>query len=350
MTLALVGARSGSEVARSDLGTAAVLLAVAGWIVFLLAYDRWGREHGRRRRRRGAPPAAVELPEDPPAIAHALHEGGNAGTGLLGVILVELARRGYLDIVEGHRVDPMAEPVPDWEFRRRETPGGDLRPYENALYTRVFAAGNEVTVGAVLAWAEQNRQQARVFLERLRKYVAADLREEGYLVQTGRLPVALNLGASAVVILVGLGALAIGAFVGLVAIASGALQASRTRVLRRQTMTGSERAQKWVEVGHALEHVDTLGEPPAETPDEWERCLVYAVALGVTRGFVSALEEREPKLFNRDDFASWYQSDPEKPRLAGIAPLTESFGRWFADAAEGPVRVTAVQGGVLEAW
>lgn len=344
---ASAAARSASDVARGDVGMAAVLLAIAGWVVFLGAYDQWGRDRRRPRRRRGDPPEDVQLPADAPAVAHALHSGGSADPGVLGAILLDLARRGYLEIIEGRRAGALGESATDWTFRRGETPRGDLRPYENALYTRLFAAGNETTVGSVLAWAGANRQQARVFLERIRRYVSADLREEGYLERPRRLPLALNLGVASAVVLVGLGALVSGAFIGIVAAASGALQASRTHVLRRQTLSGSDRSHQWEEIAHALEKVASLDEPPAASREEWERCLVYAAALGVVGPFVAGLEEREPKLFRHKDFVRWYQSDPDGPRLAGIGLLADALGRWLADAAEGPPRASLVHGGVV---
>ena len=344
---ASVATRSGTDVVRDDLGMAAILLAVAGWVVFLGVYDQWGRARRRPQGPRTDPPDEVQLPGDAPALAHALHGGGSADPGVLGAILLDLARRGYLDIVEGRSTDAFGASATDWTFRRGETPRGDLRPYENALYTRLFAAGNETTVGGLLAWAGGNRQQARVFLERIRRYVAADLRDEGYLEQPRRLPLALNLGVSGAVVLVGLGALVSGAFIGIVAAASGALQAARTHVLRRQTLSGSDRSHQWEEVAHALEKVASLEEPPAANREEWERCLVYAAALGVAGAFVAGLEEREPKLFRHKDFVKWYESDPDGPRLAGIGRLADAFGRWLADAAEGPSRSLVVQGGVV---
>lgn len=342
----VLAARSGGDLVHDDLTTAALLLAAAGWGVFLLARTYWG-PHRRPRRRHDAP-GRVDMPDDPPAVAHALHNGG-ATPSLLGVLVLDLARRGYLRIVQEEQ---------GWRFVRKDTPRGDLAPYENAVYTRLFAAGNDTSQSSLVEWAETNRQQARVFLERIRRYVAADMRQRGYLERPRRLPVALNLAASAVVVLVGLLALFSGAVAGLVAVASGAIQASRTRMLRRHTLAGADRAQEWAEVAHALEEVADLDEDPATDREGWERCLVYAAALGVAGPFVAGLERRSGTVPRGKDFAAWYEesgyeeSGPEGVRhekggghrLEGVGRLTASLGPALAETAERPSRMVTAPG------
>ncbi|MBI2168738.1 MAG: DUF2207 domain-containing protein [Actinobacteria bacterium] len=343
-----VAARSGTDVARGDLGTATVLLAVAGWIVFLVAYDRWGRDVSPIRPRRSETPDEIELPDDPPAVAHALHEGGSPDAGLIGAVVLDLGRRGYLDIVEERREGLLAPAAPGgetglgWRFIRKETPRRDLNPYENAIYTRLFAAGNETSQRDLVAWAESNRQQARVFLERIRRYVLAELREHGYLEHPSRFPVLLNLAAAGLVLLLGLVALVSGAFIGVLGAASGAFQASRTHLLRRGALSGGERAKEWAEVAHALERVAELEKPPAQSLDDWGRCLVYAAALGVAGEFVAGVAARDGDLLRDDEFAPWYQGVGfDGVRVASIGRLTETLGSTLAAAAEGGVRIGA---------
>lgn len=338
-----LAARSGGDVVRDDLGTAAFLLTVAGWVVFLVVRDRWGRGPARPRRS-GDAPDRVELPDDSPAVAHALVHGGSAEPSLLGVLVLDLARRGYVEIVEEARPGLLAEPGVEWRIHRKETPRGDLRPYENALYTRLFAADNDTTSSALALWAAANRQQTRVFLERIRRYVAAELHERGYLEKTRRLPVALNLAASGLVVLIGLAALFSGAVIGLLAVASGAAQGSRTRTLRRRTLAGLDRPRQWSDVAHALLGVADLEEAPASDVEGWERCLVYAAALDVAAEFVAGLEQRDPKLFGAKEFASWYRAVADGPRLGALAQTAPSFGRALAEVAQGPARAVTTPG------
>lgn len=341
VALILLGARSGGDVARDDLGLAALLLMVAGWIVFLLAYEWWGRHRGPRHRR-GETPGSVSLPDDSPAVAHALINGGTVRPAVIGIVLLDLGRRGYLGIEEQPRPGGAGDADVEWTFTREQTSRGDLRPYENAVYTRVFAGRNETTQSSLIAWAETHRPQARVFLDRVQRSVAAEMREKGYLEQPRRLPVLLNLAASGVVILVGLTALVSGAVIGLLAIASGAFQASRTRSLRRHTLTGPEESREWAEVAHALEEVAQLEEAPAGDRPEWERCLVYAVALGVGEAFAAGLQQREKRMVRHKDFLSWYQPSGEGSPLGSIGRVGAVLGETLAEAAEGPSRLTTV--------
>lgn len=322
----------GSDLARDDLATASLLLAVAGWLVFLGTRERWGREPGRRDRDDEA--AAVASLDDSPAVVQALRHDGDVGASVVGAIVLDLARRGHLTIVEERR-DGFDGGEREWRFRRRGTALGDLRPYENAVYTRLFATGDEITQSELAAWARANRQQARVFLERIQRYVTAELDRKGYVERGRRAPVIINLVATGVVALCGVAALAVGAIVGLVAVISAAGQVALTRTLQRRTAVGADQSRRWGVLTETLRHIGEAEEVPVDDVSGWEWCLVYAATLGVAGEFLDGLGEHDEDLVRDDEFASWYETTHfQGPRLGAIGDLPRVLGAALSDAIE----------------
>lgn len=365
---ALAQARGAREdLARHDLATAALLAAVAGWIALLVLRERWGRrptgeaafggEHER--------PDHPDVPDDSPAVAATLIHGGTITGTALGSIVLDLARRGYVRIVEEdggagrapgapRSADGSEEPEggdPDWLLVRSDTPGGDLRPYENAIFARLFGVANETRLSSLVAWAGSNRQQAATFLVRLRRSVLAELQERGYLERGDRLPVAANAGVAGAVAVLGLVALVRGSPLGLVALASGLAQLALGRTLRRRTISGSRRAREWTEVRRALEAADERV-APEEDPEMWERSLVYACALEVAEPFLEGLRRHGSSLDGEFRLADWYEGAGSTHRLASMGRFTETFGRTLVEGASG-ARGSASPGpavGRLSAW
>lgn len=329
-------AASTDTVARGDLGAASLFLAIAGWLAFLGIRERWGRED------RGVEPGdddePVRPPDDPPALVDALRHRGGIRPDTVAAIILDLARRRYLTVVEDRRGGFLGGET-EWRFRREEPPQGSLRPYENAVYTRLFATGSDVWLSDLAGWVRTNRQQAKVFVDRIERYVAADLRERGYLERGRRLPSVLSLSVAGVVVLMGLVALISGAVLGLVALASGAAQVALTRRLRRRTATGADRARVWAAVSRTLGRVGETDEAPADSREEWERCLVYAATLGVSDDFLEGLRERSTDILTDEAFAPWYEgARSDLHRLDSIGRFVSAAGATFADVVE-PVRV-----------
>lgn len=348
--------RTGAELARSDLGTAALLLLVAGWIGYAALWFRFARTPRPAVTAADDDGPVLELPDDPPAVVDALRHDGTARTATLGIVLLDLARRGYLEIEEigpppggdaGSRDDGEGR---TWVFRRLEMPRGSLAPYENAVYTRVFATGSVVTLGDLDAWVRANRQQARVWIERVRRAVAGELTSKGYVERAGRFPVFANLAASGVVGVVGLAALASGSWWGVAALASAAYQASLSGRLRRRSTAGSARALEWVEAAGALTRVDEVSRRGRKRID-WEPCLVAAVALGVPGQFLDALRRRDEEVVTDPGFAAWYRS-PSDDRLEAAGEFPERFGRALTAAVEGSEESASGVAGVgrFSAW
>lgn len=328
------GAATTGDIARDDLGVASLLLAAAGWLVFLGVRERWGREDaGARRDDDGE---TVYLLDEPPALVDSLRHRGAIRPVTLGAIVLDLARRGYLTIAEEHREGFLGRAT-EWRFRREDPPRGSLSPYENAVYARLFVTGSDVWLSDIAAWVRSNRQQARVLVERIGRYVAAELGDRGYLERGGRLPSILNLSAVAVVALVSLGALVSGSLLGLAGIASGAAQAFLGQRLRRRTATGADRARQWMTVADALAAVEELEEAPADSREGWERCLVYAATLGVSGEFLDGMRAREATLLDDAGFAGWYESPRDDPhRLDSIGRFVVAVGEAFGDVVEPP--------------
>ena len=318
--------------ARSDLGAAALLVLVAGWIVYLLARSWWGsgREVGRRR---ADVEPSLELLDDPPAVVDALRSGGQPRPAVVGLVLLDLARRGYLEIAE------VASPVGrDWQFRRLERPPGDLEPYENAVSTRLFAgSGALVAASDLVRWAEGNRNQARVFLDRVRNYVANEMAERGYLRQPSRVPVLANLVAAGIVVLAGLAALFSGAVVGLVVVASGVGQASLSRGLRRRTPTSAARADEWFRIARGLQEV---GDADERGESDWDHLLVYAVALGVGETFVAGVLGRDD--VDAPSLGAWFRAEGgDQERLYALVRFPDRLGQVLTATVE---RIPATPG------
>lgn len=329
-------AASADAVARDDLGAASLFLALAGWLAFLGIRERWGREG--RSTRPGDDDEPVRPPDDPPALVDALRHRGEIRPGTVGAIILDLASRGFLTIVEDRRGGFLGGET-EWRFRREEPPQGSLRPYENAVYTRLFATGSDVWLADLAGWVRTNRQQAKVFADRIERYVAAELRERGYLERGRRLPSVLNLSVAGVVVLVSLAALISGALLGLVGLASGAVQVVLTHRLRRRTATGADRVRLWGAAARTLERVGEIEEAPADSREEWERCLVYAATLEISGAFLEGLRARDADVLADEAFAPWYEgARSDIHRLDSIGRFVTAAGETFAEVVE-PARV-----------
>lgn len=310
---------SASELASGDLLAASLYLAVGAWLVGGLLWFRYGREV--RQAVEDATPSLTLL-DDPPAVVSVLHHRIRVAPSVVGVVTLDLARRGYVGIVEELEDDLAGESRPGWRFVRRETPGGELRPYENAVYARLFTGRGETNRAGLEGWARESPAQARVFLERIERYLTAELSERGYLTRNHRLPVVVNLLLGALVALLGLVALLEGAWLGVLALVSGAGQVGFSRYLRHRTVSGAERAGRWEEVGRALARIDETEAVADADGDEWDRYLVYACALGVGSEFVEAIRRSGVPAAVAEELAGWYESDRSGPeRLATLARL-----------------------------
>ena len=329
------------DILARDLGLAALSLLLAGWLVFLLLWDRYGRERGSAPH--DADHGRRELPDDPPPLAHALLEIGLVRPeSVVGPTVVDLAQRGWLTIVEDRGVEDRGGDAAghgEWRFRRQEGSYGGLRAYENAVLARLFASGDENSLSALTAWARRNQPQARGFLERIGRYVEGELVERGYVEGGKRAVVRTNQVAAAVVGLVGLFALFSGTPLGLLGLASAGLQAFASRILRRRTAGGVTRSRRWREIATLLGDVEDtdrfpVEEPPARDLEGWERCLVYAVALGVGDRFLDGLRARDAAVARSRRFAAWYEGAGEgDERLRTLPAFLTSVGEALAEAA-----------------
>jgi hypothetical protein len=317
---ALAADTTGAAVARDDVGTAAVLTAVLGWVVFFVVRDHWRSQNVRHH---GDIDATFELPDDPAVVVDALVAGGTVRPTAIGHVILDLARRGHLEIME----DPGGPAGRDWRFRRLEGTREDLTTYENAVYTRLFSGGDVTTWSGFLAWAGVNRVQARVFFDRIRKYVLAELTQRGYAAPPTRVPVVVNLGVAGAVVLLALVALGSGAWAGMVALASGAGQVAASRTLRRGAVASPARVLEWSRVAEGLRTFESVDAVPATTPEEWDRYLVSAVALGVGEQFVARLRRGDGDPTGLG-LGAWYRQD-DGDRLMAAVRFPERLARSF---------------------
>lgn len=308
------------DLLKGDLGAAAGFAMASGWLALALL----------RAPRTPPPPTDVAgggALDDSPAVAHALSHSGGVTPSVVAVVVLDLARRGYLEISEERRAGGLGS-GPEWCFRRLGPPEEEWCPYETAVFTRLFAAGDVTSLSTLRVWARANQQQARVFLERVRRSVTREAEERGYAPVAGRLPVTANLLVAAFVFVVGVAALAAGAWIGLAAVASAIAQARVARRFGRRLATTAEGAPPWKAIRHAI------GDPEAlDGTLDWNAWLVYAASVDGMEEFLEGLRGWDDRAL--EELAPWYEASGTEGRLGSIARFPAAVDEALSDAVGG---------------
>jgi uncharacterized membrane protein len=332
------------------LDVASPVLAVAGWVLFLVLWTRYGREY---RVTHDVGEYLRELPDDPPAFVSMLRNWGTVSPSVLSATLVDLAQRGHLTIEEIREDRRILPDKVDWRFTASTAAlarGDALLPFEATILARVFALGPSVKQSEITAWCRSDRTSAQRWWQDVQMEARAAFRAKGYI-EGGKGPVyAANVVGAVVVGAVGIGALSVGALVGVVAVLSAVVQLVMTVPLRRRTPAGRQRLAEWDAVERFLRDFSELEKAPVGSLVLWERYLVYAVALGVTATVARALAARIPaeERSAMGGFAPWYIGMHGPGALDSIGSLSDfasSIGPQIVAAATPPSSSSSGVGG-----
>ncbi|HNP72781.1 MAG TPA: DUF2207 domain-containing protein, partial [Kouleothrix sp.] len=203
--------------------------------------------------------------------------------------LVDLARRGYLQIAETEKQGFIGS-TREFTFVRGQADLRQLRPYERALFEKIFGSSmGERTLASL-------RNQFYTELPELKKRMYEEVVRQGYFDENPNsvrnrytvLAVLLLLlaiiggclGSSALALYTPLAPLV--GFV-IIALAIGFLILSR--YMPRKTQQGAVAAAKWQAFRRYLERIDKYTNV-AQAKEQFERYLPYAVAFGLERSWV----------------------------------------------------------------
>lgn len=256
-----------------------------------------------------------ELPADySPAVLGVLWRFGSAGTEDFTAEIMNLARRGYLRIVEkrteskrvfgllGTRTDI------DYVIEKTEKPNGssELLSYEKDLISFLFTLGSTESV-SFNEIAEYARKHPGVFSKRFDEWKAAVAAHAEQLDFFDR-----EVGkGKAIGVLAGLGILGLGVLVivfvspyvapigGIIGAASGVLLSIMSAVMSRRSQSGATQMRKWQAFRRFLTNFSSLDQATVPSLIVWEHYLVYAITLGVAKEVIKQLPIVFPEL--RDD-------------------------------------------------
>lgn len=286
------------------LNLASPVVAIAGWIFFILIWARWGNDPKR--------PDDIgdywrEVPEDPPAIVSTMVTWSRqVSPTAFAATVVDLAQRGFLTITEERTDRLLFGDKVDFRFERQQGEG-ELTPYERKVLDRLFAKGDVTTQSELIAWAKGAPTTAQSFWTGFQSGVKADLSRRGY-VDPHRVK-AYGLQAVNVLAVGGFGVLAVSQFAigGMLCILSAIVMVPFSLLLRRKTEIGTRRLTEWEALRRFLKDFSRLDEAPVGHLTLWERYLVYAVALGVADDLVEGLRLKVPEIASGStSFAPWY--------------------------------------------
>ncbi|HEY5874136.1 MAG TPA: DUF2207 domain-containing protein, partial [Ilumatobacteraceae bacterium] len=246
--------------------------------------------------------------DDPPAVVLAtLDRGGiSAGKGMAST-LIDLAQRGHLTISE-HVEERWGPDERTHVFTRRTRVGDPPAPFERHLLDYVFADADTVSSTDIEERAKEDQPAAKEFLEEWNELVEAAYSAKGYGDPGGvRQRWWWLVGIVAVLAVAGAVALVLGSLIGLVPLlATIPLAVVGVLLLRNRSMAGAEATAKAKGLKRFLEDFSHLKDAPAGHLILWERYLVYAVTLGVSRQLLSGLATRMPQLLAEPTFGAWY--------------------------------------------
>ena len=257
----------------------ALVILLGGLLgVYLLWYTR-----GRDRAVETAAEFFPEPPEElPPGMAGALLDERADMKDILAT-LVDLARRGYLRIVE------RGDDADSFTFVRLRGADDTLRPYERLLFERLFGHRTERDLADL-------KHKFYKHLGELQATLYAELTRLGYFPrspQTTRTLYTLA-GIGIAVVAGGLGFVGytllgtyapLGILVVIAAVLVGFALAVFGQVMPRKTPKGAAAAATWRAFRRYLQHIDRYTEV-TQAQEQFDRYLPYAIAFGVEKDFV----------------------------------------------------------------
>jgi uncharacterized membrane protein len=300
--------------ARAALTWAGPVVVLAGILVFLWLWRRYGKE-----------PAALnpvgeyfrDLPDDPPAVVEGLMHWGTISATAFSATVLDLAQRGFLTVTET-RVDRALLPdKTDYQLTATEKDRGELKAFERTALEQVFAGGSPVMQSEISKYARAHQTEAQGRWKSFQADAGTSLRNRKYINGHRSKPFLLNILSAIIVGVVGVGALGLHVWVvGGIAVAWAVAQLALTPLLRQRSPEGNQRFLEWQGVRNYLRDFSQLADAPVGHLVLWERYLVYAAALGVSEQLAQGLAARIPPE-QQAQFAPWY---------IGHTPGSASFG------------------------
>lgn len=255
-----------------------------------------------------------------------------AGPAIAGTI-VDLAQRGYLKIV-GEQRERIG---PDDTIHRYQWTGKQFEPdvveYEKDVLEMIFRGQTETTSEEVDAWALKNRGESKPKLDEIKRGMRAEYDRYGF--EEGRRG---RHQAMLLLLCVGVAVTGVGVvqFTGVGSwwmpiVGAVILFAIGTRLLMNRTQAGAEAAAKANGLKRFLKDFSRLEDAPVGHLILWERYLVYAVTLGVSKELMQGLATRVPAVANDPRFGVWYVGTPGN-RFGGFDRM-ETHGATMVTAA-----------------
>lgn len=247
--------------------------------------------------------------DDPPAIALATLQRGTVSAGpTIAGTLVDLAQRGYLTI-RGERKERIGRDTTVHHYQwLGKALAPDLHEYEKDLLEFVFRGQTEVSSDELDEWATANQTTAHALLQKVTGGVTVEFNDRNYEQGAAGKPAAMLV---VLCLLVGAGSFALKVYsdnaVGWVGVGIAvAMLVGGLKLLGNRTRAGVEAAAKAKGLKKYLEDFSQLSDAPVGHLILWERYLVYAVALGVSKQLIHGLASRLPAVMADPSFGAWY--------------------------------------------
>ncbi|MEY2590603.1 MAG: hypothetical protein QOJ67_2587 [Acidimicrobiaceae bacterium] len=286
---------------------ASPIVAALGALAFLGIFFKWGKE----------PPQPDDIgdyfrdiPEEPPAVCQALRAFGGVSADAFSATLIDLAQRGWLTITEEHgETGILHRDTVDYRFTRTAKMEGPLNEYETMLLWRLFPNGGSVTQDELVEQAKADRNQSAEWMNKFKAAVGRDFAARGFVDKGHGLKWLLHFLTILVLGATGIGVLiAFSSLLGIIPIVVAVALIPLSGLLLKRTTAGARAVAKVNGLTRFLKDFSRLPDD-AHTGDLaiYERYLVYAVALGVSKELVDALRVKFPQLAETNSgFATWY--------------------------------------------
>lgn len=276
---------------------------------------------------------------DPPAVVlKNLRRRGFPAGQAIGATIIDLAQRGYLTISAEHQ-KRLGPDRTVHTFHRTDKPDTDLAAFEQRLLKMVLRGQQSMSADDLTAWGKKHREQASKQLEAFTKAVTEEYERRGHGTGLPWQGALLLVGAALLVAGVGYLALRWDQPLGWVAIVAAPvmLLVGFPLLWNRNQHSGTEvvRAQA---TRRFLTDFSNLGEAPVGHLILWERHLVDAVTLGVSKQLLDGLAVRLPQMVDDPTFAAWYAGAAvgSRRRIDGVGIVGASVGSEIASSFQPP--------------